>query len=188
MDEEQTQLWYKLRTKAAFLISRGHAPAQFDAFSLFQVVVLPSFEPTVCWDICMRWEDEETKSYLAVRSEWRRDFDREQFEQRKALLPIKRKYLPPLEPSIEMRTAPLPEDWCLAMLAKLQKIHVPIYNEGVWRDENGLTWGILDGTSYELAFEAGHVSARFHWAEEPPAPWQPLNAFVQEVLNTLNEL
>ena len=120
-----------------------------------------------------------------MRSEWRTELDREQSEQRETILPIKRKHLPPLEPTIEVRSVPLPAAWCHAMLAKLQEITIPIYNDGAVRDENGQEWGILDGTSYELAFEAGHISARFHWAETPPSPWHPLNEFVQEVIGKL---
>ncbi|HEX8234347.1 MAG TPA: hypothetical protein VF600_00160 [Abditibacteriaceae bacterium] len=186
MNDEQRQEWYKIEERATFLIRQGQALAHTEAFPLFQVVVLPSFEPIVSWEVCEKWEDGETKSYLVVRSIWRIDLDRVQMEQREAILPIKRKYLPPIEPTIEVLATPLPEVWCQTMLSKLQQITIPIYNDGVFRDENGQQWGILDGTSYEIAFEPGHISARFHWAEEPPTQWQPLHAFVQEVLKELD--
>jgi hypothetical protein len=188
MNDEQAGQWSNLEERATFLIREGYALRRFEAFPLFQVVVLPSFEPTVSWEIAEKWQDKSQNQYLAVRSEWRSDLDREQLEQRETILPIKRKYLPPLEPSIEVRSVPLPAEWCEAMLAKLQEIHIPIYNDGRIRDESGQEWLRLDGTGYELAFEPGYISARFNWSEEPPAQWQPLHDFVQEVLKKVDGL
>jgi hypothetical protein len=185
MNDEQRQEWYKIEERATFLIRQGCALAHTDGFPLFQVMVLPSFEPIISWEVCEKWEDEDSKSYLAVRSAWRIDLDREQLQQREAILPIKRKYLPPIEPTIEVLSTPLPENWCRTMLSKLQQITIPIYNDGVFRDEHGQEYGLLDGTSYELAFSPGYISARFQWSEEPPAQWQPLHTFVQEVLKEL---
>lgn len=189
MCELETQLLHEIWDTATCQIGQEHDSDHEYGFSLFNVVLRRAHEPAMSWEVCRKSGEHENTAYFAVRRIWRLDLDLDHVKQRAAMLPVKRKYLPPLVPTIETTGFRLPDDWCRLILAKLQRIAVPIYHDGVFRDEEGREFAWCDGTSYDLAITSGYISATFHFPAEPVVTeWKPLYDFIQEVLDKLDRL
>ena len=83
-------------------------------------------------------------------------------------------------PTLERKQFPLESQFAEFSLDKLRQITVPAFVES---NQIG-----LDGIAYELAFESGFVSARYHWRFKPPPEWKSLGQFVAEMLEALERI
>lgn len=176
--------WHQLREKALQLLCSGVASNRSGVSALFQILVLPAFDPPVSWEVCQERQD-NVVSYSLMRGTWLRGTDEKRLDERFALLPIKRKHSPPLEPSLGIETVSLSSRWIESAVVKLQSVTLPIFINGYVIGEDGGIRAGLDGTNYEFLFSSGMVEARYHWWEDGPAAWQPLTDCVREFLNDL---
>jgi hypothetical protein len=93
---------------------------------------------------------------------------------------VRLRYPRPLLPTIEVQQWPLETEWVKTAKAALQSLVIPAMVEPK-------VFG-CDGTSYEVAFDAGFAQARYRWWEEPPAGWQALNLWLHQTLELLQQL
>jgi len=174
VEAQHIEEWYTLEKQATEQLRRGNTPARSGVSQLFQVLVLPSFEAAFSWEICQ--DVKAMNRYFAVHSIWHKRDDLSKLE-----TPVVRLRHPhPLVPTIEVRQLPLEADWVEATQKALSSLVIPAM---VKPEVIG-----LDGTSYEIAFDALFVQARYGWWEEPPSGWRPLNQWLQQMLAALEQL
>jgi hypothetical protein len=174
LERQQHEEWYTLGQQATVQLRRGNTPVRSGVSQLFQVVVLPSFESAFSWEI---YEDvKATNRYFAIHSVWHKLTDLSKLQ-----TPVVRlRYPYPLAPTIKVRQLPLEAEWVEATQKALSRTVIP----AIVKPE---VFG-LDGTSYEVAFDAGFVRARYVWWEEAPSGWRPLNEWLQQTLEALEQL
>jgi len=172
--------WFTLERQATEHLRRGNTPNRPGVSPLFHLLVLPAFEAASSWEVC---RDVTAKSpYFAVHSLWDRRADLSKLDDRPKLdTPMVRLRPPaPFVPTIEVRQLPLDADWVEATQNALTSLVIPAM---VKPEVIG-----LDGTFYEVAFDALFVQARYRWWEEPPSGWRPLNQWLHQTLEVLERL
>jgi hypothetical protein len=174
LEAEQREEWYALKQQAMEWLRKGNTPDRLGVRQLFKMLVLPSFEAAFSWEVCQ--DVKATNRYFAVRSIWHKKTDLS-----KLATPIVRlRYPRPLVLSIEVGQLPLEAEWVEATLIALKSLTIPAMVE--------LEAFGCDGTFYEVAFDAGFVQARYGWWEEPPLGWRPLNLWLQQTLEALEQM
>jgi hypothetical protein len=135
-----------------------------------QLLILPSFENPVCWDVLdIDFDDNDTAGTRLHRTCWRMDVDSEALND-----PIERlKHPRPYLPTMETDSADLDRATLQAVLAKFSEIPMRL---NVKSSNMG-----CDGTTFEFA--CGHYfwNARLRWWNELPAEWQSLREPLQEL-------
>jgi hypothetical protein len=178
VEAQQQEEWYTLERQATEQLRRGNTPKRSGVSQLFQLLVLPSFEAASSWEVCREvcQDVKATDRYFAVHSVWDKLADLSKLQ-----TPVVRLRHPsPLVPTIEVRQLPLDADWVEATQNDLSSLVIPAM---VKPEVIG-----VDGTSYEVAFNALFVLARYRWWEEPPSGWRPLNEWLHQTLETLERL
>ena len=171
LEAEQLEEWYALERQALEQLRAGNVARGTGVRQVFQLLVLPSYEAARSWEVCQDVKAENR--CFAIRSVWHRRTDLSKLD-----TPVVRlRYSRPLAPTIEVRQWPLEIGWVEATRAKLKNLLIPAMVES----------GVIgcDGTCYEVVFDAGFEKARYHWWEEPPPGWSPLNQWLQETLQAL---
>ena len=173
MEEFQQKEWNELTKHAMERLRKGNTPDLARVRQCFQILVMPSFEDHVSWEVC---HDYKAEVYFAVCSIWHGGIDAAKLE-----TPIVRLRHPrPLFPTIEVQQFPLQNEWAETALAALKSLSISATAE-----ERGVG---LDGVCYEIAFNVIGTSARYGWWCEPPVGWRPLNDWLQKVLASLEKL
>lgn len=173
MEKEQQKEWFKFRKAAVELVRAGGQP--FGTKRLIQLLILPTFESTVGYEICGP-ATPKYNNWLAVMTRWRFDLDVAKFSN-----PVERlKHPYPLHPTIERATIHTTAGVVETALARFRSLTVPVSSS---RDILG-----LDGTSYEVVLGDFWTSSRFHWWGEAPTEWKPIGTAFQEVLPQLEAL
>ena len=172
MEAEQLLEWRVLERQATEKLRTGNAPDRAGVRQLFQVLVRPSFAPYTGWEV---YQDVKVAAggHFVVHSVWRSDTDAAKLE-----TPVVRLRHPrPLTPTIEVRHITVNAAWIKSVVAALEEISIPALVQ--------LDFAGCDGTSYEVAFDALFVSARYGWWEEPPAGWRLLDKWARRVVQEL---
>ncbi|MBC7529769.1 MAG: hypothetical protein H7308_19750 [Chthonomonadaceae bacterium] len=173
LEEFQQKEWSELTKHAMERLRKGNTPDLARVRQCFQILVMPSFEDHVSWEVC---HDDKAEAYFAVCSIWRVGTDVAKLE-----TPIVRLRHPrPLFPTIEVEQFPLQSEWAEIAIASLKSLSI-----SAMPDSKIIG---LDGTFYELAFDAGFFSARYRWWSVPPFRWRPLDDWFQETLSSLEKL
>ncbi len=132
-----------------------------------QLLILPSFENSVSWDVTeTRAKENQPRWY---RTCWRRDIDLEAFRS-----PVERLRHPrPYRPTIEAGWYPIDPGQFGALIEKFRATPIPLdASENI---------GGVDGTTYELAFSRYFTKARIRWWARMPEAWKPLEPIVIEM-------
>src|SRR5688500_9285604 len=97
MDTEQVKEWCFFEKRACEVVREGDTPAARGIRCLFQILMLPSFEPVVGWQIFQKVSQSKEKHYFATRTCWSRNEDVQKF-----VSPIERlKHPRELNPTIQ---------------------------------------------------------------------------------------
>jgi len=174
LDPEHFEEWCALEQQAMERLRRGCIPSGSGLQRKIQLLVLPSFTEASSWEICQ--ETFENAEYVAIHSIWHRKADIAKLES-----PVVRLRHPrPLVPTIEARRWSLETAWVDARRKELTAFTIPAIV-----DSRGIG---LDGTSYEVAFDAGLAQARYRWWHEPPSEWRALHLWLQQTLEALEKV
>jgi hypothetical protein len=176
MDKEQHQEWQKLEQEAIELVRGGLTRNEVPALKLLQLLVIPSFEPTIGVEIFRKTSRSKIVSYVAAQTVWRRDWDIEKFR-----TPVERlKYPRSIAPTIHRKIGEVSNEIIEGWLNQLKSISIPAWVENESID--------LDRTRYELSLgqDTSFLSVRYAWWEQPPEAWQPLARVTTEIFTQLN--
>jgi hypothetical protein len=166
MDAEQLKEWIDFERRAIQLVRKGNVPDEIGVMRLFQVLILPSFDEAVSWDVCREQSTSGDRRYFAVQTRWKRQVDMKMFE-----TPVERLRHPKaLYPTLGANTFEISSDAVERFLDKLRTATIPAYVEAK-------SIG-ADGTRYELSFDDYFVGARYSWWEEPPDEWKEIGVAV----------
>jgi hypothetical protein len=135
---------------------------------VFQYLILPSFEPSIAWDVFRQWSQELPDKHVLIRTCWRSDLDQE-----KLRTPVERTRHPyPLTPTIEVHELMASSGELEQLAHHLEELELPI----------GATRGVIgcDGVTFEVAIETNARSARcrLSWWCEPPEAWRGLRGWI----------
>jgi hypothetical protein len=174
MDVEDQFLWYEFREQATDLLRRSPAQRLHGLCVVFQIIELPSLQEETSWEVCLNTEN-NCLNHTVVKSQWKSIDDSRRFDEWITKTPLQRKHSPLPPPTFATQQFALSEAWVTEAVHRIQQFQIPLW---INSEHAG-----LDGTSYELFVDHIQYSARFHWWEEPPTPWQPLHHFAQEALS-----
>jgi hypothetical protein len=173
MEREHTEEWLGLQGLA---LETLRASSHKDGIRCLQLLVMPSFEPAISYEIYKALSRRQLRGYFAVITRWRRDVDAEKFR-----TPIERlKYPRPLNPTFESKSFELTPEFVNGILDRFKAVSVPALTDME-------TLG-LDGTIYEVGLGDSFHWSRFHWWEELPAEWQSLHTAFQDTLQELERV
>jgi hypothetical protein len=179
MEAEQYREWEELERQAINRVRKGNTPERSGVRPLFKILVLPSFDAAVHWEICL--DVKSADGYFAIRTIWDRDTDFTRVETPDSRIPVARRYQPrQFEPTIRVQQVSLDTNWTETKLTELKSLSIPVL---VDLDMIG-----CDGTFYEFSFDALFVKAHYGWWEEPPAGWEPLNRWLRATLEALEAM
>ena len=169
MDREQMDEFYAVRESAYDALRLGTCIDRHRSAPVCQLLILPSFENPVSWDvirIVSRQSGAQTRLY---RSCWRMDVDSQAMSS-----PVERlKHPRPYKPTLET-------DWTLVDARKLEAI---LSRFGGIRVPLTLATAPVgcDGTSFELALGHSFCHARIGWWCDMPEEWHELGPVVAEL-------
>ncbi|MCA9095540.1 MAG: hypothetical protein KDA68_18805 [Planctomycetaceae bacterium] len=175
VDSEHLNEYFEVRTSAYNALRFGTLIERHRSVPVCQLLILPSFENPVSWDVVKvvsRKEDAQTRLH---RSTWRMDVDCRVMSSPIERLKNPRPYLPTLETEWLFIDAAKLEN----VLSKLRSIRIPLLIAG--------TQGGLDGTSFELAVGEFSCNARIRWWCDMPKEWQELASVVAELDSLFQE-
>jgi hypothetical protein len=138
---------------------------------LCQLLILPSFENAVSWDVIRIVSRDDGAQTRLYRSCWRMDIDSEAMSS-----PVERLKLPrPYSPTFETDWVLVDKERLEAILARLNAARVP------------LTVGTArlgcDGTSFELSVGDFFNNARIGWWQDLPEEWRELRPVIADLEN-----
>ena len=170
MDNEQFKEWGWFQERATEIVRRGNTPTVRGGQCLFQIMMLPSFEPVVGWQVFQKVSQSKEKDCFAIRTCWKRNEDAQKFTS-----PIERlKHPRELNPTIQTEIFNLSEGTIESFIKQFRSVKVPAFVE--------VSNIGTDGTSYEFSFDHLFLSAHYTWWEEPPAEWKELyDAVIQAI-------
>lgn len=137
-----------------------------------QLLILPSFENPICWDVLdIDFDEHDTAATRLHRTCWRMDIDCEALSD-----PIERlKHPRPYFPTMETDSVDLDRTALQAVLAKFSELRIPL---NVTTASMG-----FDGAFFEFAIGDHFWNARIRWWNELPAEWQVLRGPLLELEN-----
>lgn len=139
-----------------------------------QLLILPSFENMICWDVLDIDFERDTAGTRLHRTCWRMDIDYERLSDPIERLKHPRLYYPTLESdSVELDRSALQ-----ATLAKFSDVRVGIQVKST-------NMG-FDGTTFEFACGDYFWNARLRWWCDLPDEWQELREPLEELENLFN--
>jgi hypothetical protein len=173
MERENIAEWRNLEDSALKILRTGEPNA---SLRFIQLLIIPSFEPVIAYDVHDVSRKDHPKNYLARYTCWRRDIDAEKFR-----TPLERlKYPRPLKPTFESKSFSITSKAVVEILDRFRTVSIPTF---INRSALG-----LDGTAYEVEIGDQLQGCRFHWWEEQPAEWQALRTAFQSTLQQLSKL
>ena len=173
MEDELQREWERLEARARELIRDEKLFDGRRGLRMFQMVVEPSFEDAVCWNVFQSGIGPDAK-HFGGRAVWRRGADMEKLH-----TPLTRlKHLGELSPTVEARVFELPGELVESSLGPLKSVSIPVFAEKVPMG--------LDGTGYELTLcESYFAVARFEWWQQGPAEWERLTETALSIFDKL---
>ncbi len=168
MDLEQFDEFFAVREAACDGLRSG-AFVGADGLLMCRLVVLPSFENSVGWDVRSWPVPGGPAQPRLFRSCWRMDLDSGAFGS-----PLERlKHPRPYRPTVEVVSAPIDATRIEGVVRRLQAIPIPL---AVAEPPVG-----LDGTSYELHVGKSFCRARIAWWNRLPEEWSALGPVLAEM-------
>ena len=170
MDREQMDEFYAIRESAYNALRFGTLIERHRSVPVCQLLILPSFENPVSWDVIKIVSRHEAAQTRLCRSTWQMEVDEQAMSS-----PVERLRHPrPYKPTLET-------DWVLvdatrleAILSRIRGIRIPLM---LAESHVG-----LDGTSFELAIGGDcFCNARIGWWCDMPKEWQELAPVVAEL-------
>lgn len=135
-----------------------------------KLLILPSFDNPVSWDVVRVFERGADPQLRLYRSVWRMDIDHEVFDS-----PEERaKHPETYRPTLETAWVLIAEDQLTAILNRFHTIHVPIL---VPNEMDG-----MDGIDYELTVGDHMFNVRLGWWCEMPKEWRELQPIANELV------
>lgn len=171
MERKHQAEWLELRTEAAEILRRGF-PEQRRDRRAFQLVVLPSFEESCCWELYEREIRKDKIETIAINAIWHMQEDLTKFT------PLSRIRHPrKLSPTITVKTGRINQSVAAKLAGELSEIAVSLlpYTGGI----------SLDGTGYELTIGSGSTFSRVVWHDDGPQPWNPLRSWALRMASEL---
>jgi hypothetical protein len=169
VDREQMDEFYAVRESAYDALRFGTLIDRHRSVPVCQLLILPSFENPISWDVLKvvsRKDGAQTRLY---RSTWRMDVDDHAMSSAVERLKHPRPYKPTLE-----------TDWVLVEAGKLEAILSQIRGVRIPLMLPDAPEG-CDGTSFELAVGDFFCNARIGWWCDMPKEWQELAPVVTEL-------
>lgn len=176
--------WQEFSERAMQVVRHGYELVRVKGLRdrrLVQVIILPSFQPFVAWQIFQRTPGEANASteYVGLRTEWRHQEDWQKFyspiEQAATL---RLKHLNRLAPALGFFQMQVEADWVQAVDARLAALNVPV----IVMQHDGVG---LDGTRYELILGDYMAVITFHWWKNGPIEWKALSELTNNIFQTL---
>src|SRR2546423_4785068 len=123
MDPEQSKEWSNFEQQALDLVRKGNVPDEVGVFHLFQIVILPSFDPAMSWEVYRKTSRSGEQKYFVINTRWRRDTDIKRFE-----TPMERlKHPHKLLPTLETMKVELPINLVELFLDRLKSVTISAY-------------------------------------------------------------
>ncbi|MBI2827408.1 MAG: addiction module protein [Planctomycetia bacterium] len=148
---------------------RGAYIGKHPSLSVCQLLILPSFENAVSWDVVhvtARRADPHTRLY---RSCWRMDIDEQAMRS-----PVERmKHPRPYTPTVEVDWVLIDGEHVESILARLRTFRVPL---AVANPSVG-----CDGTTFELFVGEFFCNARICWWCDLPEEWRELQPVITDL-------
>ncbi|WP_254513650.1 hypothetical protein [Anatilimnocola floriformis] len=168
VDNEQQEEFSAIRQYATDALRTGLL-IEGRTLPVCQLLILPSFDNPVSWDVVSYFSREDGKQTRLVRSTWRMDVDHEALRS-----PVERQKHPrPYQPTLESGWVLLDAEKLEALLAQVRSIRIPLL---VAEAPMG-----LDGITYELAFGEFFCNSRIVWWCNMPQEWRELEPSVAEL-------
>lgn len=169
MDQEQIDEFYTIRESAFDALRLGTGIDRHRSVPICQLLILPSFENPISWDVikvASRQAGAQTRLY---RSCWRMDLDSQAMSS-----PVERlKHPRPFKPTLETEWVLIDSGKLAAILARLQDIRILLTPPNAP--------GGCDGTIFELAVGGFFCNARIGWWCDLPEEWHGLRPVVEEL-------
>jgi len=173
MDEDLKE-WIEFERNAREIIRRGTVPDSAGTLRLFQLLVFPSFDPAIGWEVFQRRLPSKPVAYYGTHTIWRRDVDGAKFR-----TPMERLRHPRLlHPTIETKVVELSCALVESILNRFRSLTIPGYVEP------GRI--CLDGTRYEISLGSVFDGARYYWSNDRPPEWKHLSGAALETLRVLD--
>jgi hypothetical protein len=169
VDREQIDEFHAVREAAYQSLRFGTLIERHRSVPECQLLILPSFENPISWDVVRLVSSKEGPQVRLYRSTWRMDVDLRAFESPVERLKQPRAYTPTLE-----------TDWVLIDAGKLETILLRIASIRIPLMLSQHRVG-CDGTSFELAVGGFFCNARVGWWCDLPTEWQELGPVVTEL-------
>ncbi len=171
MDFEHRDEFDAVREAAYANLRSGVFTGRHSGLPLCRLLIRPSFENAVGWDVLSLPVPGKPDQVRLFRSCWRMDLDLPALRS-----PVERfKHPRAYRPTVEMDSTPIDAVKIDGLIRRLQSIPIPI--GGRRKSPIG-----RDGTNYEL--ELGHFFcyARISWWERLPGEWKALGPVVHEMI------
>jgi len=169
VDFEHIGEFYEVREAACDGLRSGRFVEGEAGSTLCRLVVLPSFENAVAWDVLSLPTRGATARTRLLRSCWRQDLDLHALGS-----PVERlRHSRPYRATVEVGSAPIDTAEIEGLVLRLRTIPVPL---SVARPPFG-----VDGTSYELEIGGASCKARIAWWAHLPEEWEVLGPVVEEM-------
>ena len=134
-----------------------------------QLLILPSFENAVSWDVIRVAHRRAGAQARLYRSCWRMDIDLHAMSS-----PVERlKYPRPYSPTVEANWVVIDRSRVEVILARLRTAPIPLAVVGPRMG--------CDGTAFELSVGESFCNARISWWGDMPKEWQQLQPIVAEL-------
>lgn len=190
MSENTQQIdtnWFTFREQATDAVRQGYEPEHTSGYAEhleLQLLTLPSFAPTVGWQIYRLQpiiyrkhpvENDGLPRFIATRTMWMYQADLEKFSS-----PVKRlEYLNRLSPSLSFQTVEIKPGCIQKGLDGLHKLVIPPFLAN-----NSLG---LDGVRYEVCQGKFIAGTRLNWWGDGPEEWLPLREIFMSLWTTLED-
>lgn len=173
MDKEHFEEWGRLRDSTLNILRAGICK---HGIRLLHLLAIPTFGPSISYEINKSQKRHEPPSYYLTSTLWRYDIDVAKFDS-----PIERLRHPQsLPPTLEIQSFEVADEFVNCTIDKFKAISIPMLI-----NTNALG---LDGTSYEIGLGEGLIWSRFHWWGNPPSEWQQLGAVFHDTLLSLERV
>lgn len=169
MDREQMDEFNALRESAFDALRLGTCIDRHRSVPVCQLLILPSFENPISWDVIKVASRQGGAQNRLYRSCWRMDLDSQAMSS-----PVERLQHPrPFKPTLETEWVLIDSGKLTAILARLQGIRIPIAPSSAHAG--------CDGTSFELAVGDFFSNARIGWWCDLPEQWHELRTVIVEL-------
>ena len=160
-----------IQRRLADALRLGTYAGRREPFAVCQLLVMPSFENWIGWDVLHTVSQQSGLQTRLYRSCWRHDTDAAAFAK-----PLERARHPyPYLPTVEVGWVLVDSGCVEGLLARLGGITVPL---GAPQEAT-----TDDGTRFELAFGPHDANVRLAWHHELPPSWRLVQPLVNELLH-----